>query len=301
MRASNMGAAAIDPPFEIVAPAAPGLPVVFNSPHSGRTYPAGFITASRLDRLTLRRSEDCYIDELFSWCGDLGAPLLKAHFPRAFLDVNREPYELDPEMFADRLPAHVNAASPRVAGGLGTIPRIVCEHEEIYRRRLHYAEAEERIETLYRPYHTTLASLMDAAAERAGWALLIDCHSMPSTAAPIVHSSGGGRADIVLGDRYGSACDPALTGLIDHLFSSHGLRVAHNKPYAGGHITQTYGQPRLARHAMQVEVNRGLYLNERNLSRSSGFQGLRNLLGEIFSTFLSHLPDCQGAPAVAAE
>ena len=301
MAAGKTGIGTIDPPFEIVHAAAPGSPAVFNSPHSGRVYPADFIASSRLDCLTLRRSEDCYIDELFAWSSDLGAPLLMAHFPRAYLDVNREPCELDPDMFMDRLPAHANTASPRVAGGLGTIPRIVCEREEIYRRPLRYREAEARIERLYRPYHAALAGLMDAAAASAGWALLIDCHSMPSTAAPQVHGSGGGQADIVLGDRYASSCDPAITGLLGDLFAARGLRVAHNKPYAGGYITQTYGQPRLARHALQVEVNRGLYINERNLSKSAGFERLRRVLAQVFAEFLARLPQIAAGPAIAAE
>jgi N-formylglutamate amidohydrolase len=302
MAAGKADIGAIDPPFEIMHPAAPGSPAVFDSPHSGRVYPADFIASSRLDRLTLRRSEDCYIDELFAWSCDLGAPLLMAHFPRAYLDVNREPCELDPAMFMDRLPAHANTASPRVAGGLGTIPRIVCEHEEIYRWPLRYREAEARIERLYRPYHAALAGLMDAAAASAGWALLIDCHSMPSSAAPQVHRPpGGGRADIVLGDRYAASCDPAITGLLDELFAARGLRVARNKPYAGGYITQTYGQPRFARHAVQVEVNRGLYINERHLSKSAGFERLRQVLAEVFGAFLARLPQIAAVPAIAAE
>ncbi len=301
MAAADLGLQAIDPPFEIVPPSAPRLPVVFNSPHSGRCYPPAFIAASRLDRLTLRRSEDCYIDDLFSWCSGLGAPLLKAHFPRAYLDVNREPFELDPDMFVDALPGHANTGSPRVAGGLGTIPRIVCEHEEIYRKPLSYSEAEARIAGLYRPYHAALAGLIDETVLGAGWALLIDCHSMPSSAAPPVHGSGGARADIVLGDRYGSACDPALTGLIDDLFTASGLRIAHNKPYAGGYITQTYGQPRFQRHAVQVEINRGLYLNERDLSKAAAFDGLRSLLADVFARFMARLPVIAPAPAVAAE
>ncbi len=290
MAAGDALTGAVEPPFEIVPAAAPFAPVVFNSPHSGRAYPADFVAASRLDRLTLRRSEDCFIDELFSWCTGLGAPLLKANFPRAYLDVNREPFELDPDMFVDRLPAHANTGSPRVAGGLGTIPRIVCEHEEIYRAPLAYSEAEARIARLYRPYHAALAGLIDSAATKCGWALLIDCHSMPSSAAPPVHASGGARADIVLGDRYGSSCDPGLAGLLDDLFTASGLRVAHNKPYAGGYITQTYGQPRYQRHAVQVEVNRGLYLNERTLTKAAAFSPLRALLAEIFARFIASLP-----------
>lgn len=300
MAAGDAPAGRIEPPFEIVPPAAPFVPVVFNSPHSGRAYPPEFIAASRLDRLTLRRSEDCFIDELFSWCRGLGAPLLKANFPRAYLDVNREPFELDPDMFADRLPTHVNTGSPRVAGGLGTIPRIVCEHEEIYFKPLAYSEAEDRIARLYRPYHAALAGLIDAAALKCGWALLVDCHSMPSSAAPPVHAVAGARADVVLGDRYGSSCDPALTGLLDDLFTASGLRVAHNKPYAGGYITQTYGQPGYQRHAVQVEINRGLYLNERSLTRTAAFSPLRALLDEIFARFIASLPNA-AATRVAAE
>jgi N-formylglutamate amidohydrolase len=298
--AGGAGQLEFDPPFEVVRPRGVHLPVVFNSPHSGRVYPASFLARSRLDRLALRRSEDCFIDELFGFSPSLGAPLLKAHFPRAFLDVNREPYELDPDMFMDRLPGHANTVSPRVAGGLGTIPRIVCEHEEIYRFPLRYSEAEARIERLYRPYHAALAGLLEEAFALCGRSLLIDCHSMPSSAAPLL-AGAGGRADIVLGDRYGSSCDPAVTDALDRCLSAEGLKVAHNKPYAGGFITQVHGQPRACRHAVQIEVSRGLYLSERTLEKSAGFEALARLLAEAFAAFLTAFETIMAPPAIAAE
>ena len=186
------------------------VPLVFNSPHSGRVYPQAFLTASRLDSLTLRRSEDSYVEELFGFVTDLGAPLLYAHFPRAYLDVNREPYELDPVLFRDGLPHYANTQSVRVVGGLGTIASIVSESDEIYREPLSVGAALERINRLYTPYHDTLSSLLVDAQRQFGGAVLIDCHSMPSN--PIT-DQGGGRPDFVLGDRFGTSCNGELIRL----------------------------------------------------------------------------------------
>src|SRR5262245_33311762 len=195
----------IDPPFSVSYPQRLAVPCVFNSPHSGSRYPKSFLASSRLDPLTLRRSEDCHVDQLFAAAVTLGAPMLKANFPRAFLDVNREPWELDPAMFDGELPAFVNTGSARVAGGLGTIPRIVCEHEEIYSERLSFRDAERRIRSYYLPYHAMLQRLMSDTVAQFGVAILVDCHSMPSSAAsgPAARTA---RPDIVLGDRDGSSC-----------------------------------------------------------------------------------------------
>ena len=247
----------LTPPFEVARPRELTAPLLFNSPHSGRIYPRAFLAASKLDALTLRRSEDAYVEELFGFVVSLGAPLLYAHFPRAYLDVNREPYELDPALFRDGLPHYANTQSVRVVGGLGTIARIVSESDEIYREPLSLVAALERINRLYTPYHATLRSLLEEAEQAFGLAVLIDCHSMPSN--PIA-DHGGGRPDFVLGDRYGTSCSGEMTRVAAERLKAQGYAVALNKPYAGGYITEHYGRPQAGRHALQVEINRSLYM-----------------------------------------
>ena len=256
-------------PFEAVEPEALTTPLVFNSPHSGSRYPRRFLEISRLDPLTLRRSEDAFVDELFLRCVALGAPLLRAHFPRAYLDVNREPYELDPRIFEGRLPDFANTRSLRVAAGLGSIPRVVGEAQPIYRQPIGVAEGLSRIEALHHPYHAELAALIERARRNFGLAILIDGHSMPS-ASPEV--SG---ADIVLGDRYGSSAAGWIVDALETSLSAAGLAVRRNKPYAGGYITETYGQPAAGRHAVQIEINRALYMDERAIRKLPSFAGAR--------------------------
>jgi N-formylglutamate amidohydrolase len=292
---------AFDPPFTVLAPSRQTSPAVFDSPHSGRIYPASFLKTSRLDALTLRRSEDCFIDELFGAVVGLGCPLLKANFPRAFLDLNREPYELDPAMFADRLPSFANTTSMRVAGGLGTIPRIVSEHEEIYKGQLAFAEVEARIERLYRPYHLALQGLLEATAALFGHALLIDCHSMPSTAAPPGPAGRGRRADVVLGDRYGSTASATLTEALERSLAAQGFQVVRNKPYAGGFITQTHGRPQAGVHAIQVEINRALYVDERTMAPTRDFPVVKDAVAAGLREFLPVLADLFQPRRIAAE
>ena len=213
--------AELSPPFVIHEPEEQLTPVVFCSPHSGRIYPQAFLAASRLDPHTLRKSEDCYVDELFLPVVDLGAPLIAARFPRAYLDVNREPYELDPELFSGRLPDFANTQSARVIGGLGTIARIVADSEEIYRERMPIGVPFERIEQLYRPFHAALAGLLEATRKRFGVAVLIDCHSMPSSA---IGQPPGARPHFVLGDRFGASCDAKLTRFVRDLLV---IRLKH--------------------------------------------------------------------------
>ena len=272
------GPDAFDPPFSVEEPARHTIPFVFNAPHSGAEYPAAFLAASRLDALALRRSEDAHVDRLFSAVVGLGAPLMRAHFPRAYLDVNREPYELDPRMFNGRLPPFANTRSMRVAGGLGTVPRIVADGQEIYRERLPVEEAVARIENLYKPYHRTLRGLVHRTARGFGRAILIDCHSMPSTS---LGRDEAAQADFVLGDRFGTACAPALTEAFESRLRALGYRVVRNKPYAGGFITEHYGEPGLGRHALQIEINRALYMNEQSLALSAGFAPLADHLAAV--------------------
>jgi len=260
--------------IEVLAPSVQSLPFIYASPHSGAWYPPEFIAASKLDPLLLRRSEDSFVDEIFAAAPELGAPLLRAEFARAYCDANREPYELDPAMFVDDLPAYANTTSLRVAGGLGTIARVVGGGSEIYRGKLTFAEAEQRIADCYRPYHSSLSSLLQNTLDRFGYAVLIDCHSMPSIGGPLDRDEGRARPDIVLGDRFGSACASRLTQAADHILSGLGYRVVRNQPYAGGFTTHHYGRPAEGLHALQIEINRGLYMDEVKIERRSGLAGL---------------------------
>jgi N-formylglutamate amidohydrolase len=261
------------PPFEILRPERQSLPLVFSSPHSGRAYPSDFLASSRLSEWAIRRSEDSFVDDLFEPVVRLGAPLLRANFPRAWLDVNREPYELDPKMFSGRLPNYVNIRSVRVAGGLGTIARIVSESEEIYAGPLSVEEGLGRIDRVYKPFHQALGGLLTATRTQFGLAVLVDCHSMPST---VRGGIGRFRPDIVLGDRYGTSCSSELTNLAAEILTRFGYTVSRNKPYAGGYITENYGQPGLGFHALQIEVNRALYMDEQRLDKTVGFEGLQD-------------------------
>ena len=255
------------PPFEIRAPAVQTVPLVFVSPHSGTDYAPEFVAASRLDQRMLRRSEDSFVDELFAAAPDFGAPLLRARFPRVYLDPNREPWELDPAMFEDELPDWVNTTSLRVAGGLGTIARVVTNGAEVYRSKLRFAEAERRIRTLYIPFHEAIQDLLAATMERFGTAVLIDCHSMPSVGGPMDRDPGHERADAVVGDRYGTSCARAVTDTAERTLERAGYRVARNDPYAGGFTTRNYGRPEAGIHAMQVEIKRSLYMDEERIER----------------------------------
>jgi N-formylglutamate amidohydrolase len=275
------------PPFEIRSGAEQRVPFVFNSPHSGRHYPDRFLAMARLDRSAIRRSEDCYVDELFGGAVPLGAPMLAANFPRAYLDVNREPWELDPRMFAEPVPSFCNIRSARVAGGLGTVPKLVGEGLDIYAGRLPLAEAVQRIEAVYKPYHETLKRLLTRTHARFGYAVLIDCHSMPAS---IRVGDNGLRPDFIVGDRFGISATAALTETAIGLLVGMGYTVAHNKPYAGGFITEHYGRPARHLHALQIEVNRGLYMNERTFQKSAGFDALADDLAR-FSADLMAMPD----------
>ncbi len=279
------------PAFKVARPAVQSAPFVWCSPHSGRVYPAAFIDSVRLDPLSLRKSEDCFVDELVGGIPGLGAPLLSAEFPRAYLDVNREPYELDPELFIEPMPDFANTLSARVVGGLGTIARIVADGEEIYRRPLKLAAALERIELLYKPFHAALADLLDATHRSFGYAILIDCHSMPSS---LMTQNSGARPDFVLGDRFGSSCHPRLSAFAKDTLTRLGYETQMNRPYAGGFITEHYGRPARGIHALQIEINRGLYLHEAKMEKTLGFSRLQHdlstLAQRMFCEFPSLLP-----------
>ncbi len=284
----------LTPPYLLAVPRVQSVPFVFCSPHSGRVYTDAFLAASRLTANSLRKSEDCYVDDLFGGVAALGAPLLAARFPRAYVDVNREPYELDPELFEETLPAFANSRSIRVAGGLGTIARVVADAEEIYKGRLPLAVALERIERLYKPFHGALASLIDATARRFGVAMLIDCHSMPSSSTGYV---GPQRPDFVLGDRFGASCDGRLTRFLREELTALGYTVHLNRPYAGGYITEYYGRPQRGLHALQIEINRALYLNERTFEKKPGFAVVERHLRTVVSRLFNELPGMLGGQA----
>jgi N-formylglutamate amidohydrolase len=261
----------LNPPFEILEPCEWTSAVIFNSPHSGSLYPRSFLAAARLDLAALRRSEDSFVDELFVGVVRRGHPLMRAHFPRCYVDVNREPYELDPRMFEGRLPSFANTRSMRVAGGLGTVARVVGDAQEIYDQRIPVDDALARIEELYKPYHRALRRLVTKVHRDRGAAVLVDCHSMPSTAGA---KDERPRADVVLGDRYGTSCVAIVSETIEATLSDLGYSVSRNKPYAGGFITEHYGNPTAGLHAIQLEINRGLYMDERRYERASAFSRL---------------------------
>ena len=285
-------------PFEIHRPLQQTEPFVFNSPHSGRIYPDSFLNMSRLDRVSIRRSEDHFVDELFASVVQLGAPMLAAQFPRAWLDVNREPYELDPRMFDGPLPPFANIGSMRVAGGLGTIPRLVAENMDIYRGRLSVEEGLSRIERVYRPYHANLRRIIAQTHVQFGKAILIDCHSMPAN----VRVAGGSRRpDIIIGDRYGASAAHDLSRAAVSFLSGLGYHVVRNKPYAGGFITEHYGRPARGLHALQIEINRGLYVDEASLEKTAGFDLLKADLWEFAGQMMAYVREGFSEDRLAAE
>jgi len=269
-----------EPAFEVRRATAGGpaaTPLVYASPHSGRLYPPDMRPA--LEGVAIRRSEDAFVDGLVSAAPSLGASLITARMARAYMDVNREAFELDPGMFADDLPDFARSRTARVAAGLGAIARVVAEGQEIYDRKLTFEEARRRIETVHAPYHAALARLVGEAHSAHGYAILIDWHSMPAAAARIGGRAGG--CDIVLGDRFGAACASQITARVEQLLEALGYRVARNAPYAGGYTTEHYGRPARRTHALQIEINRALYLDEETLQPTAGFARLRDDLEDL--------------------
>ena len=234
----------------------------------------------------MRRSEDSFVDELIVGVVAKGHPLVRAHFPRCFVDVNREPYELDPRMFDGRLPSFANTRSMRVAGGLGTVARVVGDAQEIYDQRISVAEALRRIDEFYKPYHRSLRRVFMRLHREFGAAVLVDCHSMPSATGA---KDDRPRADLVLGDRYGTSCVPVIPETIEATMREFGYVVSRNKPYAGGFITEHYGNPTAGLHTVQLEINRSLYMDERRYQRSATFLQLASEF-EILADRLAQIP-----------
>jgi N-formylglutamate amidohydrolase len=302
MDAQPLNVAAADGPvptanraYDIRYPVDQTAPVVFASPHSGIDYLPEFRAQSRLDPLTLRKSEDSFVDELFGAAPRHGAPLIRALFPRAYVDPNREPFELDPAMFDAPLPDYVNAASPRVAAGLGTVAKLVCSGAEIYNAKLRFDDALNRVNSYYRPYHAALQQLIDATLERFGSCVLIDCHSMPSVGGPMDADPGRRRVDFVLGDCHGVSCDRRLTDLGRETLARCGYVVKRNLPYAGGFTTRHYGNPGRHVHALQIEINRALYMDEDSFERRPYFGRLADHLTELVSVLTAIRPEALAA------
>ena len=266
-------------PFEVVRPARRTTAVVFASPHSGRDYPQSFLRRAAIDRLAIRSSEDAFIDRLFAAAPLHGAPLLLAQAPRAFIDLNRSSEELDPALIDGlRRSAH----NPRIASGLGVIPRVVAGGRPIYSGKLSMEEAQARIDGIWRPYHAALQSLIDESHDRFGEAILIDCHSMPHEA---LESAGSGsrRPQVVLGDRFGAAAAASVVERVEAAFVAAGLRVVRNMPFAGAFVTQHYGRPSRRQHAIQIEIDRSLYMDERTIEPNADFESVRALLSGVIA------------------
>jgi len=254
--------------------------VVFASPHSGRAYPDAFLSKAILNEQEIRSSEDAFVDDLFASAVDCGAPLLMAQAPRAYLDLNRGPEELDPAVIDGvRRMAH----NPRIVSGLGVIPRVVSNGRAIYRGKLTLSEAHDRITQVWRPYHDTLQSLMDEAHTAFGEAILIDCHSMPHEALENVGPPGASRPDVVLGDRFGAAAASSVVEQVEAAFASAGFKVARNMPFAGAYICQHYGRPSRRHHAVQVEIDRSLYMDEKTIKPNSNYPAFKAALDGVIS------------------
>jgi N-formylglutamate deformylase len=278
-------------PFRLLAPERPFAPVVFTSAHSGRAYTSDLMDGVRLAAPNLRRSEDSFVDELFDAAPAHGAPLLAANFPRAFCDANREPWELDQAMFADRLPDWVNTTSTRVSAGLGTIAKVVASGEAIYGSKLSFAEAERRIFAYWRPFHSELERLVAGVKERFGYCLVIDCHSMPSNGS---RRPGTRPVDFVLGDLHGVACASRVTRMVESVLGGKGYLVRRNDPYAGGFITKHYGKPLQDVHVLQIEIARGLYMDEAAIERLPGFGTIRSHMTDLIAEATQRAHDLIG-------
>jgi N-formylglutamate amidohydrolase len=216
---------------------------------------------------------------------------LAARYPRAYIDMNREAWELDPVMFDGELPHYINTSSQRVTGGLGTIARVVSNGAEIYARKLSFAEAEQRVREIYMPWHDALKILIANARNSFGCALVIDCHSMPSIGGPMDKDQGRQRSDIILGDRFGSSCASIVTDTAEEAFRKLGYTVTRNLPYAGGFTTRNYGRPIAGIHTMQIEMNRALYMNETDITHGPAFAEVKEHMASVITRLASLDPD----------
>jgi N-formylglutamate amidohydrolase len=247
-------------------PGAAAVPLVFDSPHSGSIYPADFAYAAPFQ--VLRRAEDAFVDELFETAPRHGAALLAALFPRSYVDPNRHEHEVDPALMEDEWP-HPILPSERSDRGLGVIRRLVRSTVPVYDRRLSAAEIQSRIAAFHRPYHDELAALIDGAHGRHGEVWHVNCHSMKAA------NKGRPRADFVLGDRDGTSCGAEFTAAVTEALTAMGYRVALNRPFRGAELVIRHGRPREGRHSLQIEINRGLYMDEERIEKTAGFGPLK--------------------------
>ncbi|MGL6211802.1 MAG: N-formylglutamate amidohydrolase [Paracoccaceae bacterium] len=264
--------------YRLTRPVRQETSVIFSSPHSGRDYPAEFLSQVVLDARAIRSSEDAFVESLFDMAPHYGAPLLSACVPRAFLDLNRAHDELDPGVIEGvARPAH----NPRISSGLGVIPRVVAGGRAIYHGKMTLAEAEARIARYWHPYHAALRGLMRETRAEFGEVIVIDCHSMPHEAIEAHGRPGQPRPEVVLGDRFGAAASPEVMGRVEAAFQRAGLRVARNAPFAGAYIAQAYGRPSVAQHVVQVEIDRGLYMDETRIEPLAGFAAFREMMADV--------------------
>jgi N-formylglutamate amidohydrolase len=251
--------------------------VVFASPHSGRAYSAAFLAQSKLNSDAIRSSEDAYVDDLFASAPGHGAPLIAARTPRAYVDFNRAPEELDAALIEG---VRRISPNPRVASGLGVIPRVVAGGRVIHDGKITLEQAHARITQHWRPWHDRLQTLLDESARMFGQSVLIDCHSMPHEA---LDNFAGARPDVVIGDRFGASASAALVHEVCEAFSDAGLRCVRNAPFAGAYVAQHYGKPARRQHAVQIEIDRALYMNEQTLQKRDDFDDLRRLLDGVIA------------------
>lgn len=284
--------------YTLFRPVAQTAPVVFSSPHSGRAYPADFLQASQLDERQIRSSEDAWIDDLWGAAPGAGAPLLAAVMPRAFVDLNRSPDELDPAV-VDGV-RHV-AHNPRISSGLGVIPRVVAGGRVITAGKMPREMAEARIAHWWHPFHACLAGLMDETEALFGAAILVDCHSMPREAVEGHPAARGQRPDVVLGDRFGTTADRGFVDRVEGILRAEGLSVLRNTPFAGAYIAQTYGNPTRRRHAVQIEIDRGLYMEEKTLRRHDGYPAVKAMIERITQAIVEAGRDLARPAGLAAE
>ncbi|WP_170387492.1 N-formylglutamate amidohydrolase [Ruegeria atlantica] len=265
-------------PYVLDMPASRTSCVVFSSPHSGRKYPESLLSRTVLSENVIRSSEDAFVDQLFASAVEFGAPVISAVMPRAYLDLNRSAEELDPALIQG---ARRSGHNPRVASGLGVIPRVVANGRAIYRGKLTMDEARLRIDTCWRPYHARIKSLLKESHETFGQAILIDCHSMPHEAVAMASNSKSRRPDVVLGDRFGASASVEVVDQIEAAFVAAGLNVARNAPFAGAYVTQTYGRPARQQHAVQIEVDRALYMDEAKIEPNENFAAFQEILRDV--------------------
>ena len=274
-------------------------PVIVASPHSGADYPQAFLDRSILDAREIRSSEDAFVDQLFDAAPALGMAFLTANMPRAYVDLNRSVQELDPAVIDG---VARRGQNPRVASGLGVIPRVVAQGRPIYSGKITQAEAAARLDLVWHPYHRELQRLLNTARSHMGEAILLDCHSMPREALDTLGSgSTRKRAEIVLGDRFGVAADADIVEQIEAAFAAAGFEVARNTPFAGAYITQTYGRPSRRQHAVQVEIDRSLYMDEETIQPHSGFGEMRARLAQVLTDVARIRGSAQGTDRLAAE